>query len=229
MNRWLEESVEESGILADVFPWNITMEVKFNEVIVSHGNKKIELFKEDVIDLKREGYLARLVCRKAESSDLLYLKEIFEENWFKNNGNLFCEEPMPNKDNIDMVYVISSKGDMQIPLAYATLTNEVHDDMLQSDLFSEVNFKKSEFIYLKQLAVCKSEQGKGIGTMLIDKLVELYQGKVFYSHVSVENISSLKLHYRCGFQKIGIFQVRNFRGSDKNYISDFVYRDAYNM
>lgn len=53
----------------------------------------------------------------------------------------------------------------------------------------------------------KDSRGRGIGTELMKKLIETTEANniwSMYSAIIRENISSINLHEKCGFRKVGI-------------------------
>lgn len=131
----------------------------------------------------------------------------------------------PNEKNISNVYV-AALG--EVPIAYVCLEepNILHENMRKSTMFEKNMSYDDNFIYIKQCAVDKDYQGRGIGNSLYEYVFKTYPESSFYSHVSIKNIPSLKLHYRNMFKKIGTFNVSNFHGYDNDCLSDFVYRQV---
>ncbi|WP_010243656.1 GNAT family N-acetyltransferase [Acetivibrio cellulolyticus] len=226
-NTYLLDSINESGANINDFPQGYVGTISYFNKVESyfHSDKPTVLYAENVEDIDSDYFLARLLFRKANNNkfgDLLELKGIFEENSISNGGYLGCTESAPNEANIDNVYVISD-GLHGRPLAYASLEFGVHQDMVESRMIINKSFKEPLIIYIKQCAVNKQFQGRGVGMVLYKRLFSEFQKHDFYAHVSVRNIPSQKLHYRSGFQKIGVYECDDFHGM-KNYMSDFLYK-----
>lgn len=160
--------------------------------------------------------------RPAYQDDMCNLMPIFKENSFNNGGMLHCEEASPSVSNNKNIFLFEYYGER---IGYVVLgeKNERHKDMNESILLQPINFNDSKFIYIKQCAISKKYQGKGFGTRMFNELFKNFPEYYFYSHVSVDNIQSLKLHYRSSFEKVGVYQSLNFHG-DSKYFSDLVVR-----
>lgn len=163
--------------------------------------------------------------RQAYEEDLLDLRDMFRENSVEYGGILCCEDSAPNKGNINSIYVLEHLGEL---VAYVSIEhkNIVHEDMKDSTLIKKKDFNEEDFIYIKQCAVSKKYQAKSLGIIMYEELFKCFPGYSFYSHVSVRNMPSLKLHYRTGFCKIGVYQSSNFHGAMSDYMSDLVFRRA---
>ncbi|MDT8718184.1 GNAT family N-acetyltransferase [Clostridium sp. 19966] len=161
--------------------------------------------------------------RPAYKEDIKNLIPIFATNSIKNGGTLICEDAAPNESNIDTVYVLEFLGEL---VAYVSLENKniIHYDMRESIMLFDKKFNEEDYIYIKQCAVLRGYQGRGFGSTLYKELFNYFTNCSFYSHVSTKNIQSLRLHYRNGFYKMGIYQSANFHGAVNDYISDLVYR-----
>ena len=225
--EYLKEVINESGANIEDFPKGYVVTVtKFNKVeLYFRSDKPIVLYEEEVKDIERDNFLAGLQFRKADGKplgDLVVLKGIFEDNSFKNGGYLCSVDSAPSNENIDNVYVLAIKYS-GLPVAYASLAFGVHPDMKDSTLLLNSSFKES-LIYIKQCAVAKGYQSKGVGELLYRRLFNEFPECDFYAHSSVCNIPSQKLHYRAGFRKVGIYKCEDFHGM-KNYISDLMYKE----
>lgn len=164
--------------------------------------------------------------RVATEADYQVLLEISNSNNIKNGGRLYCDIFTEFKGVPSNVFVIELSDHI---IGYVALEakNKIHEDMQESDMIIKDNFN-SPFYYIRQCAIAKSEQGKGYGSEMYNALFSCFPNIKFYSHVNVLNLPSLKLHYNCGFNKIGVYSESNFHGINKEYVSDLVCREAKN-
>jgi ribosomal protein S18 acetylase RimI-like enzyme len=76
--------------------------------------------------------------------------------------------------------------------------------------------------FLNKFYVLQSEQGKGIGKIVFDKIIELYPHiKIFRLTVNRKNYKSINFYFKMGFY---IESVEDFDIGNNYYMNDFVMK-----
>lgn len=152
------------------------------------------------------------------------LQQIFDENSIEQGGTLYCEECRPSPENYHNLLTVRLNN---IPIGYILLDaeNKLHNDIKESTPLTDIG-TATKFYYIKQCAIAKTYQSNGWGKQMYLRLFELFPTHNFLSHVSVKNLTSLKLHYRADFRKVGVYCNSNFHNSGQDYISDLVLHYA---
>lgn len=131
------------------------------------------------------------------------------------------------EDEAYTLYVTKTNKDTVI--AYILLKNHIDYDIVK-DISITTHYALSDYLsnpyyYIEQIATHKQYQSRGIGKMLLDKVIQDHSETPFFSFVIQEpilNDKSNTFHLNYGFIPIGYFYQKEYMGLS-NYKSTLYY------
>ena len=82
--------------------------------------------------------------------------------------------------------------------------------------------KYRDGLLLTALETAPRERGKGYASMLVSCVVDQFSDSKIYSHIADNNLASISVHLKCGFQKISSSAVF-LDGSQSTDASTYLY------
>lgn len=145
----------------------------------------------------------KLNFRRSDQNDT-GISMIYKENHISFGGRLVSELEYP--DTITYVAEIENKV-----MAYINIMEHLPDRITEKTRFGDRGYCfPDKALYIRQVAVHKAYQNKGIGKKCYQELHKLYPDMPFYAFVDIRNTHSLKFHIRNGFFPVGIYEVAQF-------------------
>jgi L-amino acid N-acyltransferase len=107
--------------------------------------------------------------------------------------------------------IFHDKLHKNFPIIVATLDQEV----VGFGYYSEFRFREAyRYTVEHSVYVSNQQQGKGIGKLLLEKLIELAKDQKMHTMIGVidsENENSILFHESFGFEKVGIIKESGFK------------------
>ena len=141
--------------------------------------------------------------RPAESNDFDSLFEIYQENHIGSGGQLVGDF-FPS----DCTYVAEVDNEI---VAYVNILEHLPARVTdETQIIDPAYCFGQSTLYIKQIAVKKTHQNKGMGKQIYRALRELYPDAILYAFVDIRNSQSMRFHLRSSFLPIGVFEVSQF-------------------
>ena len=92
-------------------------------------------------------------------------------------------------------------------------------DFIQKEEF-DVRLRgiKKNSVYIWEVGTMKGFEGRGIASELVKKVTEIYAKNDIYSCIECENVASLKIHRKCGFEVVKDFEGHFFGDDPEIYL-----------
>ena len=119
-------------------------------------------------------------------------------------------------DNLikNYVYVDDKSGEA---LGYIAIYENT--DFVQKEEFDvTLSNIKNNSVYIWEIGTKKGHERKGIASMLVEHVLNVYKKSDIYSCVEQENIASVKIHEKFGFKPVAKFEDNFFGRSEEEYI-----------
>lgn len=162
-----------------------------------------------------------LNLRLATNNDFIQLKSIHNENHITNGGRLVTDFYTDG-----FTYVADLDG---TAIAYINVLENLPVRITEETQITPDALPLPPVgLYIRQAAVKKSQQNKGIGQICYDRLKKLYPGISVYAFIHIQNPQSMHFHAKNDFLPIGIFYkpeyftVTNYLAILMNYRKDRV-------
>lgn len=107
--------------------------------------------------------------------------------------------------------IFEDKINKKFPIIVAVLNDEV----VGFGYYSEFRFREAyKFTVEHSVYVSNNHHGKGIGKLLLQKLIDLAKIQNLHTMIGVidsENVNSIQFHERFGFEKVGFIKESGFK------------------
>ena len=92
-------------------------------------------------------------------------------------------------------------------------------DFIQKEEFDvKLRGVKKNSVYIWEVGTMKGYEGIGIASELVKEVAQIYSKNDIYSCVECENIPSLKIHKKCGFEVVKDFEGHFFGDEMEIYL-----------
>jgi len=142
--------------------------------------------------------------RLATSKDTSNILKIYKENHISSGGQLVSEFSC----HLGLTYV--AEVDHKI-IAYINVMEQLPERITtETKMMNQSYCFPQKALYIRQTAVGKAYQSKGVGKESYKALQKLYPNTPLYAFVHLANVQSMNFHVRNDFLPIGVFAVPKF-------------------
>ena len=151
--------------------------------------------------------------RVAIKEELGQLQQIFEDNYIGKGGLLVNRDFCPDEENLIDILVYEIEGNL---IGYVNKNHVLN--RVPTKWYAKYN--DDNFIFINQIAIKATEQRKGHGSKIYNRISEMHP--VVYAYVNADNKLSADFHIKFGFEVVGKWEKDNYKGVD-NYKA-YLYR-----
>lgn len=176
-------------------------------VFLNSLNKNFPVLQEKYFQLKNQKFVMEYNIRKATQSDLSSILEIVNHA-IANTTAIYDYDPRSIEQQ---TVIFETKKANGFPLFVLEVENQILGFGTYDTFRTKIGYR---FTVEHSVYVKDGSAGKGIGALLLQKLIETAKEENYHIMIGVidaSNENSIKFHERFGFQSIGILKEVGFK------------------